>query len=105
MVIEGAAGDLVLALYVAGLAVVVLSSLGAVAMRRIYGQLHLLSPMTSLGAPLIGLALAIQNGWGLTTGEIVLIAALLAVTGPVLAAATGRLAAQRGGLLEKESPE
>lgn len=103
--IRGTAGDVVLALYVTGLAVVVASSLGAVAMRRIYGRLHLLSPMTSLGAPLIGLALAIQNGWGLTTGEIVLTVALLAVTGPVLASATGRLAAQRDGLLEKESPE
>ena len=103
--LRGAAGDLVLVLYAAGLAIVVLSSFGALAMRRIYGRLHLLAPMTSLGAPLIGLALAIQNGWGLTAGEDLLIVALLAVTGPVLTSATGRLAAQRDGLLQQESPE
>jgi multicomponent Na+:H+ antiporter subunit G len=102
---KGAAGDAVLALYVAGLAVMVASALGALVLRRVYSRLHFLTPMTSVGAPLIGLALAIQNGWGLTMGQIVLIAGLLAVTGPVLQAATGRVTAQIDGLISKDSPE
>jgi multicomponent Na+:H+ antiporter subunit B len=93
---------LVLVLYMAGVAVMVAAALGALVPRRIYGRLHFLTPMTSLGAPLIGLALAIQNGWGLVTGEILLIVALQAVTGPVLATAAGRVSAQAEGLVSKE---
>jgi monovalent cation/proton antiporter MnhG/PhaG subunit len=97
--------DLMLALYAAGLAVVVLAPLAALRVRHVYNRLHFVTPMTSLGAPLIGLALAIQNGWGLTTAQELLIVGVLAVTGPVLAAATGRLAAQRDGLIKRESPQ
>jgi multicomponent Na+:H+ antiporter subunit G len=104
MIIKGVAGDLVLAFYVAGLAVVVLAALGSLTLRRLYPRLHFLTPMTSVGAPLIAIALGIQNGWGLTTGQILLIAGLLAGTGPVLADATGRLAAQRDGLIQEEPP-
>ncbi|MDT7752214.1 MAG: hypothetical protein QOD96_5876, partial [Pseudonocardiales bacterium] len=42
--------------------------------------------------PLVGASLAIENGWGTTTGQILFVVLLLAVTGPVLGAATGRLA-------------
>jgi multicomponent Na+:H+ antiporter subunit G len=89
----------------AGIAVVVLSCLGALTLRRVYNRLHYLSPMTSIGAPLIGLALAIDNGWGLTTADILFTVFLLALTGPVLEAATGRAAAQREGLIELDSPQ
>lgn len=105
MIGHGLAGGLVLACYVAGLAVVVLAALGALVLRRVYPRLHFLTPMTSVGTPLIAIALGIQNGWGLTTGEILLIAGLLALTGPVLADATGRLAAQQDGLIQQDSPE
>lgn len=105
MIIKGAAGDLVVVLYVAGLVIIVAAALGALTLRGVYPRLHFLTPMTSLGAPLICAALGIQNGWGLTTGEIILIVALLAVTGPVLESATGRLAAQTDGLITRESPE
>jgi multicomponent Na+:H+ antiporter subunit G len=84
---------------------VVLSCLSALTLRRVYNRLHFLTPATSLGAPLIGLAVAVYNGWGLTTAEVLFIVFLLAVTGPVLEAATGRVAAQREGLLKRESPE
>jgi multisubunit Na+/H+ antiporter MnhG subunit len=96
--------DLMLALYAAGLAVVVLAPLTALRARHVYNRLHFVAPMTSLGAPLIGVALAIQNGWGLTTAQELFITGLLAVTGPVLAAATGRMAAQRDGLIKRGSP-
>ena len=94
-----------LALLWAGIAAVVLSGLGALTLRRVYNRLHYLTPMTSIGAPLIGLALAIGNGWGLTMAMDLFIVFLLALTGPALEAATGRTAAQREGLIEPESPQ
>lgn len=102
---NGAEHGVMLALLWAGIGVVVLSCLGALTLRRVYNRLHYLTPATSMGAPLIGLALAIQNGWGLTTAEDLFIVFLLALTGPVLEAGTGRVAAQREGLIEQESPE
>ena len=93
-----------LALLWAGIAVVALSCLGALTLRQVYNRLHYLTPMTSIGAPLIGLALAIGNGWGLAMAEDLFIVFLLALTGPVLEAATGRAAAQREGLIEPEVP-
>jgi multisubunit Na+/H+ antiporter MnhG subunit len=89
----------------AGIAAVVLSCLGALTLRRVYNRLHYLTPMTSIGAPLIGLALAIDNGWGLTTAGILFDVFVLVLTGPVLEAATGRAAAQREGLIELDSPQ
>jgi multisubunit Na+/H+ antiporter MnhG subunit len=93
-----------LALLWAGIAAVAGSCLGTLTARRVYNRLHYLTPMTSIGAPLIGLALAIANGWSLTMAEDVFIVFLLAVSGPVLEAATGRAAAQREGLIRQESP-
>lgn len=93
-----------LALLWAGVAAVVLSCVGALAMRRVYNRLHYLSPMTSIGGPLIGLALALANGWGLAMAQDLFIVFVLALSGPVLEAATGRAAAQREGLIEPESP-
>jgi len=88
-----------------GVAVAVLACLGALAVGDFYTRLHFITPVTSLAAPLIGLALAIDNGWGLTTAQILFVVFLLAVTGPQLEAATGRVAAQREGIVPKESPE
>lgn len=88
----------------AGIAVTVLACLGALTFRRVYLRLHYLTPMTSIGAPLVGLALAVDNGWGLTMAQDVFIVFLLAITGPVLEAATGQVSAQREGLIEEESP-
>lgn len=88
----------------AGIAITVLSCLGALTFRRVYLRLHYLTPVTSIGAPLVGLALAVDNGWGLTMALDVFIVFLLAITGPVLEAATGLVSAQREGLVKKESP-
>lgn len=96
---------LALSLYGLGIAVVIATIIGALMVRRVYNRLHYLTPATSLGAPLIGLALAIENGWSLTTAEIVFTVGLLAIAGPVLEAATGRVAAQREGMVGQESPE
>ena len=92
-------------LYVAGIAVVVISSLAAMRRQPVYSRLHFLTPVTTLGGPLIGLALAIENGWSLTTGLVLFTVFLIALSGPVLESATGRVAAQREGLIEQESPQ
>lgn len=89
----------------AGVAVVVLSGLGALRVRRVEDRLHYLSPATALGAPLVGLGLVIANGWGLTSANIALVCVLMAVTGPVLTSAALRVASERAGTVSSESPE
>lgn len=97
--------QLILAFLAAGVAVVVLSCLGALLAPNRYVRLHFLSPVTSVGAPLIGIALAIDNGAGLTTAEDLFTVMLLAVSGPVIEAATARLIAEGEGLVPQESPQ
>lgn len=87
-------------LLAAGSLVVVASALGAVLSRDFYRRLHFLTPVTSIGGPLVGLALAIENGWGLTTAIVLLTVALLAGSGPVLTAAVARVGAQRDGIVD-----
>ena len=79
-------------LLAAGTVVVVGSALATLLSRDFYRRLHFLTPVTSIGGPLIGLALAVENGWGLTTAIVLLTVALLGVSGPVLTAAVGRVA-------------
>ena len=88
-------------LLAAGTAVVVASAVASVLVKDFYRRLHFLTPVTSIGGPLIGLALAVENGWSLTTAIVLLTVALLAGTGPVLTAAVGRVGAQRDGTLEE----
>jgi multicomponent Na+:H+ antiporter subunit G len=88
-----------------GVAVIVASALSAFWLRGAFVQLHFLSPVTSLGGPLIGIALGIANGWGLTTGLILLIVFLLAFSGPAIAAATARVLAQREAIAPADSPQ
>ena len=98
--------DLALGFVTAGVIVAVLSVLGAlVAGRDHYLRLHFVTPITSLAGPLVGVGLTIENGWGLTSGQILLVVGLLAVSGPVAGAATGRLLAQSDGTVDSESPE
>jgi len=93
------------ALLFLGVAIVVASSWAALWLRGVFVRLHFLSPVTSLGAPLIGIALGLENGWGLTTGLILLTVFVLAVSGPVVEVATARVMAQREAIVVEESPE
>ena len=70
-----------------GCVVTVTSAITALLVRGTVRKLHHLTAITSAGAPLIGLALVLANGWSLTSGTVVLIVALLTGTGPVLSAA------------------
>jgi hypothetical protein len=83
-----------LALVATGTAVTVTASMLALFTRGgFFTRLHLLTPVTSLAGPLMGLGLAVENGLGFTTAQILLIVAMLAVASPALQAATARLGA------------
>lgn len=83
---------LILGLLVSGVAVVVISCVAMLVLRTVYDRLHLLAPVTSLGGPLIGASLVLQNGWGLTSGQIIVVVVLLALSGPAAGVATARVA-------------
>ena len=88
-----------------GTLVAILASLLALRARSVYRRLHYLTVLTSVAAPLVGVSLIVSDGLGLTGASVLLIIVLVAVTGPILSAATGRLNAQRDGVITVESPE
>lgn len=89
----------------AGVTIVAASAWAALWLRGLFVRLHFLSPVTSLGGPLIGIALAIENGWGLTTGLILFTVFLVALSGPAVAVATARVMAEREAIVGEESPQ
>lgn len=91
--------------FCAGVAVVVLAVLASLRAHSPQDRVHYLTPTTSLGTPLVGIGLVLRSGWGLASAQIILTCVLLMITGPVLAAATVRVTAQRQGSIERESPE
>ena len=97
--------DVALALVALGTAVLVASSLGALAVRDELTRVHFITPVTSLGGPLVGAGICVAEGWGITDGQIIVILVLLLVSGPVLGEATGRVIAQSDGLIDAGSPE
>lgn len=86
-----------LVLLVLGAAVLILSALSLVVLPRPYGRLHALSPATSLGAPLIVLALAVETGPGRAAAKFLVMGALIAAAGPVTTMAIGRATHQQDG--------
>jgi multicomponent Na+:H+ antiporter subunit G len=88
-----------------GVATIVVSSWAALWLRGALVRLHYLSPVTTIGGPLIGISLLLDRGWGLATGLILLTVFLIAVSGPAIAVATARVIAQREGITPTESPE
>lgn len=97
--------DIALALVGLGTALIVASAAGAALSGEALTRVHFLTPVTSLGAPLVGAGVCVAEGWGLTSGEIILVLFVLFISGPVLSAATGRLIAQQDGLLSEKGPE
>jgi multisubunit Na+/H+ antiporter MnhG subunit len=89
----------------AGVLVAVLSCLAALRSRSVYRRLHYLTAVTSLAGPLVGIAAVVVDGPGLTGASVLLVVLVLAVTGPVLGAATGRLNAKRDGVVDTETPQ
>jgi len=97
--------DVSVGLVVAGTAVIVAASVGAAVARDTFHRLHLVTPITSVGGPLLGVGFAVQNGWGLTTASILLPTFMLFFTSPLLSAAIARMAAQLEGRIEAQGPE
>lgn len=101
-----AAHVVALVLLWAGVAAIVLSSLGILLVRDLYDRLHFLAPAASLGVPLVTIAIAIEMSHpGRPTVKLFFIAAMLMVGSPVLGMATARAAAQREGRVDAESPQ
>jgi multisubunit Na+/H+ antiporter MnhG subunit len=89
-----------------GCAVVVLSAVGAAVLPGgVVTRLHFLTPVTSVGIPLVAVGLCVENGQPFTVVEILLIALLVSASGPVLESATGRAAVIAQGLIGEEEPE
>jgi multisubunit Na+/H+ antiporter MnhG subunit len=89
----------------AGVVVIVLSAFAAAIAADTLPRLHYVTAITSIGGPLIGLGLCLQDGIGLTAASVVLAVILLAASGPVLSAAIARTAAQLDGILPPEEPQ
>jgi multicomponent Na+:H+ antiporter subunit G len=75
----------------AGVAVILVSVVAMLRARTLLTRLHFLSPVTTIGGPLIGAGRVVTNGWSLGSGAIALTVVLLAVTGPVLQSAAAHL--------------
>ena len=91
--------------FLLGVAVVLLTALASLRVRRPEDRLHFVTPATALGTPLVGLGLILPNHWSLTSAQIAVTCVLVMVTGPVLASAALRVSAMREGTVSRESPE
>lgn len=85
--------------------VVALSAVGLVAAPTLLAKLHFLGPVTSVAAPLVALAYLVDQGVGLAGGLVVATVAVLALTGPTLSSAIGRLDAGQRDALPTGPPE
>jgi len=88
-----------------GLAIVTLCPLLALRLHRPLDRLHLLAPVTTLGAPLVTLGLALRDGWSLPSAQILLTGLLVALTGPAMTSASGRVIGMQEGKVPQETPE
>ncbi|WP_409463973.1 cation:proton antiporter [Amycolatopsis sp. GA6-003] len=88
----------------AGVFVVLASAVGLLRAKDLLTRLHLLTPATTLGTPLVGAGLVLVNGVHLGSGAILATVVLLAVTGPILQSATARLEARHRGEIDEDLP-
>jgi len=75
-----------------GIAAVLLSCVGVLAMRNVFDKLHFTAPAATVGAFAIALAIVVKEGWSPASLKAVLVFVLLAVTNPVVTHATARAA-------------
>lgn len=88
----GALGVVVWVLLGIAAVVVVGSCAGALLLPDLLDRLHLITPLTSVAGPAVGLACALVEGWTPSTAGVLLVVALLAGTAPVLQSAIARTA-------------
>ncbi|MFF0433849.1 cation:proton antiporter [Streptomyces sp. NPDC004327] len=91
-------------LLVAGACVLLLAVLGLLVLPGPYARLHALSPATSLGAPLVVLALVVDAGPGRRSAALLVVAVLIAAGGALTTMALGRATAQYEGRVPREDP-
>lgn len=92
-------------LLAAGVLVVLVSAAGLLLGGGLLDRLHYLTQASSVGVPLVVVALALaQDHPGRATVKLVLIGLLLTAGGPVVSMATGRAAALAHGTTDRESP-
>lgn len=89
----------------AGVAVIVVSAWAALWLRGPLVRVHYLSPVTTIGAPLIGISVVVASGWSLSTGLVLLVVLLLCASGPAMTIALARVIAQREGIAPGDSPQ
>ena len=87
-----------------GCAVTVLSILAAELLSKVLDMLHLVTATTSVAATLNGMGVAIGEGPSSAAVMVLLTVAIVAVTGPVVSAATARMSAQRDHTIADEPP-
>ena len=75
-----------------GLAVVVVlaCSAGVLLMRDAYQKVHYVTPISVVAPVLIALAVGVQSGWTISTGQSWLVVAVMVIASPFLAHATVR---------------
>lgn len=79
--------------------------IGAVLAREPLARLHFLAPVTTLAVPLFAVAAVIYFGFSLGSAAVVLIALVVAFSGPAVTVAVGRKLAEERGLDVGRSPE
>ncbi|BCJ31748.1 monovalent cation/H(+) antiporter subunit G [Actinocatenispora sera] len=85
-----------------GVLFVVGAGWAALLFRDTLNRLHLLSPASVVGIPLVGIGLAVATGTHLSSALILLTVAVQAVTGPALTTAIARSRLRRDELLAEE---
>ena len=75
-----------------GLAVTVVlaSAAGVLLMRDAYQKVHYVTPVSVVAPVLVGLAVLVQSGWTVSSGQAWLVVALMVLASPFLAHATVR---------------
>lgn len=98
---------LIIETVLAGLAVLIVAfgSVGALLAREPLAKLHFLAPVTSLAAPLFAVAAMIYFGFSLGSAAIVLIALVVAFSGPAVTIAIARTLAAEEDLDAGTSPQ
>jgi multicomponent Na+:H+ antiporter subunit G len=90
--IDSVRGIVVAALLGVGSFTVLLSCVAVLRLPGLPAQLHGLAPAGTLGAPLVCLGLAIDQGVGRGAGKALLVAVVLLLTGPIATTVTARAA-------------
>ncbi|MFK0160577.1 cation:proton antiporter [Streptomyces sp. NPDC090499] len=94
-----------LVLLAAGTGVLLLSAVGLVVLPGPFQRLHALTPASTVGVPLVALAMAVETGPGRAAVKLLVTAVIVAVGGAATAMAIGRATAQHERLLREDSPE